>query len=149
MPPLGGPALRPHLSPNVTGECPHSLLILQGNALLSFKYYKGTPSFPSSAHANRCHTVRPRHKLTVELWPDASKRPVLFGPDPHSLHAATGSQLAWIGAWLDGCKRRGVPVCVHLPVQILQGNALISFQTLQGNALVPFQTIQGTALIPF
>ena len=49
------------------------------------------------------------YQLTIELWPDASKRPVLFGPDPHSLHGPTGSQLAWIGAWLDGCKKRGVP----------------------------------------
>ena len=50
------------------------------------------------------------HKLTVELWPDATRRPVLFGPDPHSLHAPTGGQLAWIGDWLDGCKKLGVPI---------------------------------------
>ena len=26
------------------------------------------------------------HNLTVALWPDAAKRPVLVGPDPHSYH---------------------------------------------------------------
>lgn len=42
------------------------------------------------------------YNLTVELWPDPTTRPVLFGPDPHSLHAPTGSQLGWIGAWPAG-----------------------------------------------
>ena len=50
------------------------------------------------------------YKMMVELWPDEARRPVLFGPDPHSLHAPTGVQLGWIGDWLDGCKKLGVPV---------------------------------------
>ena len=50
------------------------------------------------------------HNLTKELWPDAAKRPLLFGPDPHSLHGPTGAQLAWIGDWLDECKVLDVPV---------------------------------------
>ena len=37
-------------------------------------------------------------------------RPVLFGPDPHSLHDATGSQLDWIAGWLDDCAKNQVPV---------------------------------------
>ena len=54
------------------------------------------------------------HNLTIELWPNAARRPTLFGPDPHSLHDRTGAasrkELAWIAAWLEGCARRGVPV---------------------------------------
>ena len=50
------------------------------------------------------------HKLTVELWPDESRRPLLFGPDPHSLHGPTGVQFGWIADWLDACKAKGVPV---------------------------------------
>ena len=50
------------------------------------------------------------HKLTVELWPDESRRPLLFGPDPHSLHGPTGVQFGWIADWLDACKAKAVPV---------------------------------------
>ena len=50
------------------------------------------------------------YKLTVELWPDEKRRPVLFGPDPHSLHGPTGNQLGWIAEWLDGMAAKKVPV---------------------------------------
>jgi heparanase 1 len=50
------------------------------------------------------------YNLTVELWPDETRRPVLFGPDPHSLHGPTGSQLDWIASWLDSMAAKGVPV---------------------------------------
>jgi hypothetical protein len=56
------------------------------------------------------HNTAILHNLTIELWPDATKRPVLFGPDPHSLHDASGVQLAWISEWLAHCKARGVPI---------------------------------------
>ena len=58
----------------------------------------------------QAHNFAVLHNLTVELWPDASLRPVLLGPDPHSLHGPSGSQLQWIADWLDGCKTLGVPV---------------------------------------
>ena len=60
------------------------------------------------------------HDLTVELWPDASARPALFGPDPHSLHGPTTTttsgdqqqqqQLDWIRDWLALTKAAGTPV---------------------------------------
>ena len=50
------------------------------------------------------------HNLTLELWPDAAARPGLYGPDPHSLHDASGAQLGWIADFLDGCKKLGVPM---------------------------------------
>ena len=50
------------------------------------------------------------YNLTVELWPDETRRPVLFGPDPHSLHGPTGAQLGWIASWLDSMAAKGVPV---------------------------------------
>jgi heparanase 1 len=50
------------------------------------------------------------HNLTIELWPDAAKRPVLFGPDPHSFHAASGDQFNWIAEWLATCAELDVPV---------------------------------------
>jgi len=33
-----------------------------------------------------------------------------FGPDPHSLHDATGEQLDWIARWLTHCRALGVPI---------------------------------------
>jgi hypothetical protein len=50
------------------------------------------------------------HNLTVALWPNAARRPKLFGPDPHSLHDATGEQLDWIARWLTHCRALGVPI---------------------------------------
>ena len=50
------------------------------------------------------------YNLTLELWPDAAARPGLYGPDPHSLHDASGSQLNWIAEFLDGCAKLGVPM---------------------------------------
>jgi len=52
------------------------------------------------------------YDLTVELWPDASKRPKLYGPDPHSFkqNGPTKSTLDWIAAFMDGMRNRGVPL---------------------------------------
>ena len=54
------------------------------------------------------------HNLTVELWPDASTRPPLYGPDPHSFHGMNTdrdkSALKYMGEWLDACARLGVPI---------------------------------------
>jgi heparanase len=56
------------------------------------------------------HSFAALHNLTLELWPDGARRPRLFGPDPHSLHDATGSQLEWIADFLRHCDALGVPV---------------------------------------
>jgi len=59
------------------------------------------------------HNTAILHNLTLELWPNASRRPALFGPDPHSLHdgsSGASKTLAWLQAWLRGCKARGVPI---------------------------------------
>ena len=60
------------------------------------------------------HNVQTLHNLSVSLWPDASNRPKLFGPDPHSLHDATSdaskAELKWITDWLKACKSKGVPI---------------------------------------
>ena len=59
------------------------------------------------------------HQLIVELWPQDKDpkhpRPVLYGPDPHSLHDAnmkgpTGSELKWVGDWLDACHALNLPI---------------------------------------
>ena len=54
------------------------------------------------------------HNLTVELWPDASTRPPLYGPDPHSFHGMSTdrdkSALKYMSDWLDACARLGVPI---------------------------------------
>ena len=54
------------------------------------------------------------HNLTVELWPDASTRPPLYGPDPHSFHGMNTdrdkSALKYMVEWLDACARLGVPI---------------------------------------
>eukprot|EP00908_Phaeocystis_cordata_P017605 Transcript_28961.p1 GENE.Transcript_28961~~Transcript_28961.p1 ORF type:complete len:519 (+),score=159.28 Transcript_28961:104-1660(+) len=60
------------------------------------------------------HNAAILQNLTIELWPDATRRPRLFGPDPHGFHAAhdsrTATNLAWLQAWLRGCAARGVPI---------------------------------------
>ena len=54
------------------------------------------------------------HNLTVELWPDASTRPPLYGPDPHSFHGMSTDRdktaLKYMSNWLDACARLGVPI---------------------------------------
>ena len=54
------------------------------------------------------------HNLTVELWPDASTRPPLYGPDPHSFHGMSTDRdktaLKYMVEWLDACARLGVPI---------------------------------------
>lgn len=50
------------------------------------------------------------HNLTVELWPDAARRPPLYGPDPHGLHATGGASLDWLVAWLAACRAAAVPI---------------------------------------
>ena len=54
------------------------------------------------------------HNLTVELWPDASTRPPLYGPDPHSFHGMSTDRdktaLKYMVDWLDACARLGVPI---------------------------------------
>lgn len=49
------------------------------------------------------------HNLTIALWPDASKRPVLVGPDPHSYHGQD-SKVSWIGDFLDAAAADGTPI---------------------------------------
>lgn len=50
------------------------------------------------------------HNLTLALWTDASKRPLLFGPDPHSVHDTTGVQYQFIADFIKACKSMGVPL---------------------------------------
>jgi hypothetical protein len=59
--------------------------------------------------AQQAASFKVLHDLTVELWPDAATRPVLFGPDPHSYHHGSDSA-KWITDWLDACKKLGVPI---------------------------------------
>lgn len=49
------------------------------------------------------------YNLTIELWPDESKRPRLFGPDPHSYHDGK-SVNGWLGDFLDAAGKRGLPI---------------------------------------
>jgi len=60
------------------------------------------------------HNFAVLHNLTIELWPNPSHRPKLFGPDPHSFHgqldSSTQKGLAWVQAFLRGCQARGVPI---------------------------------------
>lgn len=48
--------------------------------------------------------------LTRDLWPDETRRPLLFGPDPHSFHDADKSLLAFIREFLEGVRSRQVPL---------------------------------------
>jgi len=48
------------------------------------------------------------HNLTLELWPDASKRPVLLGPDPHSYHNSEIDM--YVKDWLKETRKLGVPI---------------------------------------
>ena len=54
------------------------------------------------------------YNLTCELWPDASVRPPLFGPDAHSFHDGNSSSakklLSWVQGWMRGVASRGVPI---------------------------------------
>ena len=60
------------------------------------------------------HNTARLYNLTLELWPDDSRRPRLFGPDPHSLHdtssGASQMELAWMTEWLSTCKTLGLPI---------------------------------------
>ena len=46
--------------------------------------------------------------------PDASTRPPLYGPDPHSFHGMSTDRdktaLKYMVDWLDACARLGVPI---------------------------------------
>lgn len=48
------------------------------------------------------------HNLTLDLWPDASKRPVLIGPDRHSFH--DGNIDSYIADFVVECQKKGVPL---------------------------------------
>ena len=55
------------------------------------------------------------YQLIIELWPNEQTRPVLYGPDPHSLHngnmsGPTGVELNWIGDWIDACHELKIPI---------------------------------------
>ena len=60
------------------------------------------------------HNTARLYNLTLELWPDDSRRPRLFGPDPHSLHdtssGASQTELAWMAEWLSTCETLGLPI---------------------------------------
>ena len=60
------------------------------------------------------HNTARLYNLTLELWPDESRRPRLFGPDPHSLHdtssSASQAELAWMADWLSTCETLGLPI---------------------------------------
>jgi heparanase 1 len=60
--------------------------------------------------AQQAQSFKVLHDLTVELWPDESARPPLYGPDPHSYHGASADGAKWIADWLDGCAKLGVPL---------------------------------------
>ena len=64
--------------------------------------------------AQQAHYFEILYNLTVELWPNPSRRPMLWGPDPHGLHIPTGAdpdtKLAWLTEWLDHVQERGVPI---------------------------------------
>ena len=60
------------------------------------------------------HNTARLYNLTLELWPDESRRPRLFGPDPHSLHdtssSASQAELAWMADWLSTCETLRLPI---------------------------------------
>jgi heparanase 1 len=64
--------------------------------------------------AQTAHNFGVLHNLSVELWPDASRRPVLFGPDPHSFHDGSGSAFEkgarWITDFLAATANAGLPI---------------------------------------
>jgi hypothetical protein len=83
--------------------------ITNGYDDLLFGFELGNEQNSKYSATQIAHNFQVLHALTVELWPDASKRPVLCGPDPHSYHGID-PKVSWIGDFLDEALALGVPI---------------------------------------
>lgn len=75
--------------------------------------------------------------LITKLWPDASRRPVLVGPDPHSYHGVD-PKVTWISDFLLSCLEQKIPIfaATHHEYSEVDSTTFTSPATLDTTGLI-------------